>query len=47
MWLQMFWLLVTDDVHRGRACNRMIAYEQPEKPLEQKIGASASAIKPG
>lgn len=38
MWLQMFWLLVTDDVRRCRACNRIIAYEQPEKPLEQKRG---------
>jgi hypothetical protein len=38
MWLQMFWLLVTDDVRRCRACNRMIAYEQPEKPLAQNRG---------
>jgi hypothetical protein len=33
MWLQMFWLLTSDDQRRCRnwECNRIIAYEQPEQ----------------
>src|SRR5215207_6022949 len=38
LWLQAMWLLVADDVRwcRYPMCNRVIAYEQPEKPSEHK-----------
>jgi hypothetical protein len=40
LWLQAMWLLTADDVRRCHypACNRIIGYKQPEKPLEHKKG---------
>ena len=40
LWLQAMWLLTADDVRRCQfpACNRIIDYKQPEKPLEHRKG---------
>jgi hypothetical protein len=40
LWLQAMWLLVASDVQRCLypECNRVIAYEQPEKPSGHKKG---------
>lgn len=40
IWLQALWLLTAEDVRRCEypLCNRILAYEQPEKPSEQKRG---------
>lgn len=41
MWLQMFWLLTASEAPwrcRNPQCDKIIAYEQPEKPLEHKKG---------
>ena len=40
LWLQALWLVTADDVRRCGypLCNRIITYEQPEKPLGHKKG---------
>ena len=40
LWLKAMWLLVADDVQRCEypMCNRVIAYEQPEKPSDHDKG---------
>jgi hypothetical protein len=40
LWLQAMWLLVANDVQQCKypGCNRVITYEQPEKPLHHKKG---------
>jgi hypothetical protein len=35
MWLQMFWLLTaTETPRRCRQCDRIVAYEQPDQPMQ-------------
>jgi hypothetical protein len=35
MWLQMFWLLTaTEEPQRCRNCDKIIAYEQPDQPMQ-------------
>jgi hypothetical protein len=38
MWLQLFWLLTAADTpRRCRQCDRIIAYEQPDQPMQGTI----------
>ena len=40
LWLRALWLLTSDDVRRCKypKCNRILCYEEPEKPLKHKKG---------